>query len=486
LMGATFSALAEASLKSYSTLGWSVGWNSFGSALAPAVFGFLVVPSFGLRVALGAVVVGYAALSNRVVLFCALLIPLITTGEQLVFHRDEKIAFFREGAMASVAVLESTNHARVLKVNNRFQMGGRAARVAEERHADIPLLLHPEPKRALFIGLGTGITFATAANYPGLVADGVELLPGVVQAMPLFQHDPEILKNPGLRVHIADGRRFVLTTTNRYDVIVGDLFHPAQDGAAFLYTVEHFTAVSRCLAPNGLFCQWLPLYQMELSTLDTIANSFSAVFPYAEMWLLRFNVDTPAIGLIGWREHPTLRTDWNFASETLRQHLRTVALGDPLRLYGGRLGQLAGGEPGDVNTDDRPVILFKAPSLTFRAQDDPAGRLQKLLERPSSSAIGRLPVLEERLKPYIFARNIFLLGLIHESKGDLAGAVDRYIESAEASSDFTSGYAQALGIASTLASRNPEAAQKILQRLINAQPDRPVARQLLEKLSSPH
>src|SRR5262249_43189186 len=163
---------------------------------------------------------------------------------------------FREGAMASVAVLESTNHSRVLKVNNRFQMGGTAARIAEQRHADIPLLLHPDPKRALFIGLGTGITFATAAKYPNLIADGVELLPGVAEAMPLFQDDPRAFENPALHVHVADGRRFVLITTNRYDVIVGDLFHPAQDGAAFLYTREHFTAVRERLAPRGLFCQW--------------------------------------------------------------------------------------------------------------------------------------------------------------------------------------------------------------------------------------
>ena len=51
---------------------------------------------------------------------------------------------------------------------------------------------------------------------------------------------------------------------------------PAQDGAAFLYTREHFTAVRNRLAPNGLFCQWLPLYQMDLATVDLVANTFRA------------------------------------------------------------------------------------------------------------------------------------------------------------------------------------------------------------------
>jgi spermidine synthase len=488
-MGAIFSGLAETSLKTRATLGWSVAVNSIGSALAPPLFGFFILPAFGLKVGLALIVLGYATLASRAAVWliplAALLFPLFTAGKDLIAHRaGETIAFFREGTVASVAVLESTNQSRVLKVNNRFQMGGTAARIAEERHADIPLLLHAQPRRALFIGLGTGITFATAANYPGLVADGVELLPAVVEAMPLFQNNPELLKNPALNVHVADGRRFVQSTTNRYDVIVGDLFHPAQDGAAFLYTFEHFKAVSRCLAPNGLFCQWLPLYQMELATFDTIANTFSAVFPYAQMWLLRFNVDTPAIGLIGWHELPTLRSDWNFTSEALREHLRAVALGDPIRLYGCQFGDLAGSDTRDVNTDDHPIILFEAPFVTFRREDEPATRLLKLIERGSSSVplFGRWPY-DAPLASYIQARNIFLLGLIQEKKGDLSGAVERYIESSRASPDFTSAYAQSLGIASSVASRDPEAARKILLRLIDAQPERPVARQLLEKLN---
>jgi spermidine synthase len=490
-MGATFTALAEASLKSQPTLGWSVAWNSFGSALAPGIFGFFLVPTFGLKIALAAVVLGYAALSGRgafwLVPLSAAFIPFITSGADLIIHPNEKIGFLDEGAAASVAVLESTNQSRVLKVNNRFQMGGTAARIAEERHADIPLLLHPDPRRALFIGLGTGITFATATKYPNLVADGVELLPGVVQAMPFFQQDPAVLANPALRVHIADGRRFALTTTNQYDVIVGDLFHPAQDGAAFLYTREHFTAVRNRLAPNGLFCQWLPLYQMDLTTVDLVANTFRAVFPYAELWVLRFNVDTPAIGLIGWREQPRFRTDLAISYPPLREHLRVVALGDALRLFGCRLGEISASKSGSLNTDDHPLVLFKAPYLTFREHDDPGVRLLQLLDRYSGVPTD-LPIKDtefvSRLTAYTRARDIFLHGLMEEGRGERVQALNRFIESARVSPDFTSGYAQALGIATSLARTNPAAAQEILRRLIDAQPARPVARELLEKLTS--
>src|SRR5256885_13435646 len=89
--------------------------------------------------------------------------------------------------MASVAVIENDNHDRVLRVDNRFQMGGTAAAPAEYRHAHIPLLLPPAPRRALFLGLGTGITFGAVASHPILQSDGVELLPEIVQVTPLFR-----------------------------------------------------------------------------------------------------------------------------------------------------------------------------------------------------------------------------------------------------------------------------------------------------------
>src|SRR5439155_19842133 len=166
-----------------------------------------------------------------------------------------RIAEYREGVMASVAVIEDAGGDRVLRVNNRFQMGGTAAAAAEYRHAHIPLLLHRAPKRALFLGLGTGITFGAAALHPDLQSDGVELVPEVVELMPLFAPSNFApYRQPQLKLSVADARRHVRATGVHYDVIVADLFHPARDGAGSLYTLEHFRAVRERLAPGGLFC----------------------------------------------------------------------------------------------------------------------------------------------------------------------------------------------------------------------------------------
>src|ERR1041385_4258376 len=86
-------------------------------------------------------------------------------------------------------------------------------------------------------------------------------------------------RQPQLRMFIADARRFVRATAAQYDVIVADLFHPARDGAGSLYTLEHFSAIRRRLAPGGLFCQWLPLHQLDEHMLRVIIRTFLEVFP---------------------------------------------------------------------------------------------------------------------------------------------------------------------------------------------------------------
>ena len=118
--------------------------------------------------------------------------------------------------MATVTVVQDAGHDRYLKVNNHFVMGGTASFFSDARQALIPLLLHPRPQKALFLGLGTGATFGAAALYPGLQADGVELVPEIVPLLPLFRRTTgDLLGQKRLKVFVADARRFVnCTDTN--------------------------------------------------------------------------------------------------------------------------------------------------------------------------------------------------------------------------------------------------------------------------------
>jgi len=499
-MGALFSHLVQLARTKYGAIGTALAWNTLGGALAPALFGVALVPTIGSKwtlIILAAIYLAFVRPWTRAstafgaaALLCVVFIPpnlhVVTTPP------GGKVDAFREGVMAAVSVVEDSRGDRVLKVNNRFQMGGTAAADAEYREAHIPLLLHAQPRRCLFLGLGTGITIGGALAHPGVRIEGVELVPEVMDVMALFEpqnRSPEHQSNA--RLHVADARRFVRTTTNRYDVIVADLFHPARDGAGALYTVEHFRAIRARLTEGGVFCQWLPLHQLDSNTFAVIARTFENVFPNTRAFLLRFNVDAPVLGLIG-TEQP-LRfapgaVESRVTSETLREDLRRLALGDSLRLYG--LWVDLAPETASharINTDTDPVVAFDAPASVYVKDPKPYALLIRLINRggppDTATATGTNAAFERSLRQYVNARNIYLSGLVHDFDGRRDDAVAAYIESARASEDFTAGYAQCLTIASLLAKADPPKARAILEQLAAAQPSRPVAKQLLKRLS---
>lgn len=512
LMGAICAGLLQSARAPAGGVGRALAWNTVGAALSPGLFGVLLLPWLGGKLAWALLALGYFALAlsfapKRAVWAGAVFLAWINWPADLRLLRleeGERVRAFRAGVMASVAVIEDAAGERTLRVNNRFQMGGTAAAAREHLQAHLPLLLHPSPRRALFLGTGTGITLGAATVHPELQCDGVELLPEAVELMPEFEpHNFGAARLPQVRMRVADARRFVRARAERYDVIVADLFHPGRDGAGTLYTVEHFRALRERLSPGGLACQWLPLHQLDLRLLRIIARSFLAAFPDAQAWWLDWNADTPVLGLIGGvgsdasahgtnRRGPLWVEDRRGRAPALDAELRRLALSDSVRLF----GRLAADNPtlrrfaadAPLNTDDHPRVMFEAPRMEQgRALN--LGRLAELLARwrecNGSSALGLDPDADsfaERVARFRRARDEFVLGQIADWQGDRDGAIEHYVGSAELSGDFTAGYAQCLTWAAMQARSRPEAARALLHRLVAAQPERRAARELLERL----
>jgi spermidine synthase len=535
-MGATFSHLVQQARRVGGGVGRAVALNTLGSALAPVLFGVWLLPAMGAKWTLALVSLGYFLLlvinsrnadggklavpssqaavgdpqlkrsfTRRIAMLdwrwltAALAFGLfLALPERLQFVQKPPggaILDYRQGVMDSVAVVKHFDGHRSLLVNNRFTMGGTGAANATRRHAHLPLLLHPKPERALFLGLGTAITFAAAGAYPDLQADGVELVPEILDVLPFFE--PENALRPGLKLYAADARRFVRASTVSYDVIVADLFHPARDGAGALYTIEHYQAIRGRLKPDGLFCQWLPLFQLDEPMLRVIIRTFLEVFPHSRAYLLRFNVDLPVLGLVATLEPMRYSTDWferRVQDAALLKQLKALPLGDRLQLFGGLVADARAlrefSRDAALNTDNHPVVTFEAPRFAFQRGQTSYGRLFALLDQCQTDP-RELVQLEgdpagekfvQELERFIAARNVYLHGLAAESEGRLAQAIDAFVESARLSPDFTTGYAHVLTRAVQESKANPDTARRLLQRLIEVQPARPVARELLQRL----
>lgn len=516
-MGAVFGRVTQMARAAGVGVGRMVGWNTLGGALAAPLFMCVALPVCGLKWAMVLVGLGYVGLgilwrpgkSGWVLASLAAGAVLILPEklELVEMPRGADLRWHDEGMLATVSVVRTADGHRALRVNNHFQQGGTATATAAQRHALLPLLLRSSeevssPRRVLFLGVGTGLTLGSAVGWPGLEVDGVELLPGVLKALPFFEPENGAPgTKPGVRLINEDARRFVRTSPGHFDLIVADLFHPTEDGAGFLYTRDHFAAVRERLAAGGLFCQWLPLHQMDEDSFKLVARTFLEVFPGATLWLLRSNVDVPVVGLVGGSSGSggEVRWDWARLERLMSENppgsaLRAVGLGDPLRVFGSLLAdadglrRLAG--VGPVATDDRPMMLFRGAAFAYADKPSPSRLLAGLLERCDAGfgegAVGELRwgSHRARLASYREARDRHLRGLASEAEGRRGEAVEAYVASAAASADYTAGYAQAVLVASAYLNENPAFARQLLSRLVQVRPEQRLAKDLLERVGA--
>ncbi len=511
VMGALFSHLAARANSSGNSLGLTLGCNTVGAAAAPAFFGVILTPAFGPKWVLLLIVAGYLALAwpaarRRAALWvpataAAMVAWLTPTLAFVDVPEGGRVVSYLEGTTGAVSVVEDGQGVARLRINNRQQEGSSATVLADARQALLPLLLHPAPQRALFLGLGTGVTAWSAAMDPSLQVDAVELLPEVIQASRHFTRALDGETSGGRpRLIAADARRFVRTTERRYDVIVADNFHPARSGSGALHTVEHFRAVRDRLSDRGVFFQWLPLHQLDLDTLRSIVRSFVAANPTGWAMLATHSLETPVLGLVARREDgvfdlQTLRE--RLAHSALPQRLADFGLADELALLGGivagpqSLIRFAGDAP--INTDDQPVVAYRAPRITYAPDSLPRERLATLLRELRVTPLEVIKPDDEpaarRLAAYWAARDRFVeAGMTVRASTDPRRMLDQVREPLLAvlriSPDFRPAYDPLLRMAVTLAHSNSIAAKALLAELKRLQPQRREAQDALDRLAA--
>jgi spermidine synthase len=502
-MGALFGLLAQRVRDQRGSLGWAVGINSIGAAMAPLLTAQLLIPAFGAWTALIPVALGYllliplrrAALVWSAAPALVALVLWVRPAPSLTrVPSGGALLAVREGPMVTASVVDDASGARYLEVNGRFRMGGTSSARSDYRQALLPLLLHPAPHQALFLGIGTGATLVGGSQMPGVTVHGVELSPEVVELLPWFANPGA--SDPAPWVTVADARRYVAADTTQYDVIIADLFHPALDGSGALYTTDHFEAVRRRLAKGGVFCQWLPLYQLDLPSLRAIIRGFLQIYPGGSAWLNHFSVRTPMLALIGPRDGGALDLDAlgaRLGDPAVAPVARRIGFETPMDLLGQYLGgpralsAFAG--QGPRNTDDYPFVTFDArrnvqaltapPWVLLRAvtealRPDPT----ELVAQPKRDAMG------ERLIAYWRARDRFLeagAALPGDPRGAalIEAASPGLLDALRLSSEFDPAYRPLIGMARSLMTSDRAAAARLLHTINDAAPSRGEARELL-------
>jgi spermidine synthase len=276
-----------------------------------------------------------------------------------------------EGVESSVALERSTGYAFV--VNGKTDGHARMDAGTQVMAGMLGALLHPNPRRAFVIGLGTGSTSGWLASVPSIErVDTVELEPAILEvARKCAAVNHGAMNNPKHRVIIGDARETLLGHGDAYDIIASEPSNPYRAGIASLYTREYYQAVNRRLARGGMFLQWVQAYAIDSQTLFTIMSTIAQVFPSVEIWRMAPS-DLLMVATRTELVHDVARMRWRMQQEPFRAALlgawSTVTLEGVLAHHVARpslVRRVAELQGTTINTDDRTRVEFGfARSLT--------------------------------------------------------------------------------------------------------------------------
>src|SRR5258708_20027592 len=149
----------------------------------------------------------------------------------------------------------------------------------------VAVAVHPEPGRALLISYGAGNTAQALLGEPQLRRlTVVDVPPEMLGVSPVVHAKRDPLKDPRVQLILEDGRHYLRTRGEQFDIITAEPPPPVIAGVVNLYTREYFLAVAGRLAPGGLATYWLPAPQVKPEGAPAVGRAFCAGFPHCTLW----------------------------------------------------------------------------------------------------------------------------------------------------------------------------------------------------------
>lgn len=307
--------------------------------------------------------------------------------------------FFFEDVDTTVSVdrvgTERTGRSMTLSVNGKADAStGPADLRTQLLVGHLPALLDRNGRTACIIGLGSGMTLGSVAQYPSYEQiDCIELSEGVIAASEYFKEQTYDVLNtdPRVRLMRADGRNHLLLTSQRYDLIVSEPSNPWLAGVSNLFTREFFELCRQRLTPDGVFAGWLQSYSTSQTSFKMVIRTLLDVFDSVTVWEAGLN----DYCLIAWNGSPQLPLEniaARFEARGVQQDLYRVSLFD----LGSILGNyVTGGPPlrrwvadAPIHTDDNALLEFRAPwDLYARSHVEISRALQDIQHSPLDHVI---------------------------------------------------------------------------------------------------
>jgi spermidine synthase len=320
-----------------------------------------------------------------------------------------------EGMNVSVAVSMTTAGIRSFHGAGKVQASNDPQDMRLQRVlGHISVLAHQDPdsvKKVLVVACGAGVTAGSFIPYKNIqeitIVDIEPLVP--TRVTPRFakenygvvgSFDDQGHLQPGdprVKVVYDDGRHFLRTTKEKFDIITSDPIDPWVKGCASLNTIEYYQMARDHLNPGGVVSLWIPLYESNIPTAKSVLGTFFKVFPQGIIWSNDIKGEGYDAVLFGRTDATKINIDEMQARldrrdyALVKQSLADVSINsavDLLLTYAGSAPRLQNWmKDAEINTDRNL-------------------RLQYLAGMWLNSYVGR-EILSDMLKDYQFPTDIF-------------------------------------------------------------------------------
>jgi spermidine synthase len=204
-----------------------------------------------------------------------------TAGSSRIIHR-------KEGRNSTAVITEWPNGTLEIAVNGHVEATTAPYDMRLQRMVGhLPALIHPAPVKVLGIGFGAGVSAGTFTRYKSIQSITVcEIEPVIppISNQYFGEHNYHVFEDPRTRIVYDDARHYLMTTTEKFDIIASDPLDVFAKGTAALYSVEYFEAVKRRLNPGGIFTLYVPLYETDERTIKSELATFFEAFPDGTIW----------------------------------------------------------------------------------------------------------------------------------------------------------------------------------------------------------
>lgn len=286
-------------------VGCSYAANTAGCVLGTAFVGLVLIPLLGSYIAFQITII-FSVLTGSIALIAcgqggkrwtqqpALALPLLLSILFLAFVQCPLSKFlsglgllkYGEDIAGTVMVMQCPGYKQLIMNGEGYSSTIMRGRRYMRMLGQLPVLMNPKAKDVCVICFGMGTTAgALALNDQIETEDIVELSPLVINYAGLFTDTNfDVLRNPRVKVHIDDGRNFLLMCGKQYDAITLEPPPPAEAGVTNLYSREFYALARKHLKEGGVLCQWAPMHTASGKLWKMMVSAAQSEFKDVSLW----------------------------------------------------------------------------------------------------------------------------------------------------------------------------------------------------------